>query len=340
MRPLTYPQHLPGSLEWMCDDIRQTAGGPPTFPVDGLRQVMEPHISKSRKKRDQAFGGAASVPLPHRALRVERCATYNPETFPLADRLASLLQVSQLSELHLHHISDKRRLLAPLLQRELRRPFQRTFDDFVAKVCVPFLHQHVKKDALLVKATTTTATSIMTSGYSVRYQAFPCIRVVRPGEFSIGPHCDVAYGHSTASLNVHVPLTACYGTNALYTESSPGSEDWHALTALGPGNFCVFHGAQCLHFTLENTTHDTRVSLDFRVALSGNGDSGIFSGLESLTDRYSDPPGYYDWMDATMDDDDGGDIRVQKRYANRFLSPDRRVGFPFVSLPDCESIYS
>ena len=25
----------------------------------------------------------------------------------------------------------------------------------------------------------------------VRYQAFPCIRVVRPGEFSIGPHCDV-----------------------------------------------------------------------------------------------------------------------------------------------------
>ena len=27
---------------------------------------------------------------------------------------------------------------------------------------------------------------------ALRYQAFPCVRVIRPGEFSLGPHCDAA----------------------------------------------------------------------------------------------------------------------------------------------------
>ena len=27
---------------------------------------------------------------------------------------------------------------------------------------------------------------------SIYYQAFPCLRIVQPGEFSIGPHADVA----------------------------------------------------------------------------------------------------------------------------------------------------
>ena len=62
-----------------------------------------------------------------------------------------------------------------------------------------------------------------------RYQAFPCVRLHCPGELTIGPHCDAAYGHEPRTLNVTVPLTAAAGTSALVTESAPGREDWHSF---------------------------------------------------------------------------------------------------------------
>ena len=45
----------------------------------------------------------------------------------------------------------------------------------------------------------------------VYYQAFPCVRVVTPGAFSIGPHCDASYGHHPCSVNFYVPLTDIVG---------------------------------------------------------------------------------------------------------------------------------
>jgi len=35
---------------------------------------------------------------------------------------------------------------------------------------------------------------------SIYYQAFPCLRIVQPGEFSIGPHADVALWHLSEGL--------------------------------------------------------------------------------------------------------------------------------------------
>ena len=54
----------------------------------------------------------------------------------------------------------------------------------------------------------------------------------------------------------------------MYVDISIGSEDWHPIAfGYGPDTGCVkrFWGAQCAHFTAENTTPHTRVSLDFRV---------------------------------------------------------------------------
>uniref|UniRef100_A0A7S4MR94 Uncharacterized protein n=1 Tax=Odontella aurita TaxID=265563 RepID=A0A7S4MR94_9STRA len=101
-----------------------------------------------------------------------------------------------------------------------------------------------------------------------RYQAFPSVRVVRPGETSTEPHCDVARGHSVGNINFHIPLTPAFGTNALFVESHPGREDWHPLSTKSLGLGYLYDGARCLHFGLENTTDRTRVSLSFRIAVA------------------------------------------------------------------------
>ncbi|EED91199.1 predicted protein, partial [Thalassiosira pseudonana CCMP1335] len=96
------------------------------------------------------------------------------------------------------------------------------------------------------------------------YQAFPCVRVVRPGEFSIGPHADSAYGHHPCSINFYLPLTQIGGSASLFLESHPGSEDWHPIE----GSYGIvkhFAGAICAHWTPENHGDFTRVSLDFRI---------------------------------------------------------------------------
>ena len=98
----------------------------------------------------------------------------------------------------------------------------------------------------------------------VVFQSFPCVRVHRPGEFSIGPHCDAQYQLPEGNLNVYLPLTAIWDTNSLYLESEPGAEDFHPLM-LSYGEFCTFHGSLVTHFAVENLTDFTRVSLDFRV---------------------------------------------------------------------------
>ncbi len=179
---------------------------------------------------------------------------------------------------------------------------------------------------------------------AIYYQAFPCIRIIQPGEFSLGVHCDTAYGFAPTNVNFVVPLTWPTGSSravpvtqaiglapspdaakssgdasshayaackteaatsshqiqsnvittyppighsarvagaahvtvaavagkvgadaaALYIESAPGREDWHPVD-VGPGHVRRFWGSQCLHWTSENTTPGTRVSLDFRV---------------------------------------------------------------------------
>ena len=98
----------------------------------------------------------------------------------------------------------------------------------------------------------------------VVFQSFPCIRVHRPGEFSIGPHCDAQYQLPDGNLNCYLPLTEIWHTNSLYLESAPGKEDFHPLM-MDYGQLATFWGCLCTHFAVENLTDFTRVSLDFRI---------------------------------------------------------------------------
>jgi hypothetical protein len=140
--------------------------------------------------------------------------------------------------------------------------------------------------------------------------------VVRPSEFSIGPHCDAAYGFSQANINFYIPLTPIYGTNSLILESAPGLENWHTIE-LEYGGIARFWGAQCSHFTAENTTNQTRISLDFRII------EDIY--WISSHDQFTISPGYYSSCSFQPHDNQW----ILDVPFDKLPQPDWRNGFPF-----------
>ena len=143
---------------------------------------------------------------------------FDPKIHPLREVLSKVINIDDSSQLHLLHEikggsqfksgnnykSDKYPLLQNLTVPSLVSSFHQVYDKFVREVII----RHVA--------------SIMPDEVTMYYQSFPCLRVVRPSEFSIGPHSDISYGFSRANINFYVPFTDISGTNSLVLESSPG----------------------------------------------------------------------------------------------------------------------
>jgi hypothetical protein len=280
-----------------------------------IRQVIEPDMKKCRENRQRSQendlkrygflilqdGSESSFTELTRELDL----SYNTDKYLLAETFASVIssEVADLSRLHYRFCKDrgqlkdrdeKRELMQPFLDPAKRKPFQEVFLRFVLDYIAPHVHA-------------------VTDSKKLYFQAFPCIRIVRPGEFSIGPHCDASYGFSQANINFYVPFTDITGTNSLVLESSPGLEDWHTIEA-SYGDIKRFYGAQCSHFTTENCTDSTRVSLDFRVI------DGRY-WIEDH-DQFTSSPGYY--ACCVLDADTGKWV-----LEGELPEPDWRVGFPF-----------
>jgi hypothetical protein len=350
-------------------DVRRYTSESPNVPVfdSGMRKVLEPHIRKARLAREEARQQhrrmtvqtvhdsiASSVGVPYVRLRSERPFLYDIYTHPMHQILAQTLGVEDLSRLHdqqqksqpltdftnNHTETDTlKHLMAPLKCRESRRHFQESYDNFVTSFCIPLLHSMAMAKSLFHGVHSTSGNTRI----SYRYQAFPNIRVVRPGDASKGPQCDTSKGHNVGFLHFHIPLTPSYGTNALYTESHPGKEDWHPLQTKSTGLGFLFDGGRCLHFNMENTTESTLVALDFVVAIyySDPTDTGHpvvdpdgLCNQTALEDPYSlAGPGYYD--EALIDIRPGSPLwqcvakKKGDRKYNKLLDPDVRNGFPF-----------
>jgi cytidyltransferase-like protein len=198
------------------------------FPI-ALRQLIEPHIEKARRRRKEALDairettGASAydaiITEFSQRLSNESDFQFDINQHPLRACLLNDFDLSpdfDLSTLH-KYPGMKGRLSQRLTSHH--RAFQVAFDSFVRTLCAP----HV--DALFPCE-------------EIYYQAFPCLRIVQPDEFSIGPHCDAAYGHHPCSVNFYVPLTQIDGTASLFLESRPGSEDWHPVVG-SYGKFAI-----------------------------------------------------------------------------------------------------
>lgn len=319
-------------------DLRRETEGSPDVPNFNslLRRAMESHLRKARLSRERARNRtslevhaaiAGSVGVPYVRLRQERPFLYDVHTHPMHEVLADTLGVQDLSKLH--EEGDLQEVMAPLLSRTGRRPFQQAYDSFVTSFCIPLLHSMAMSQNLFHGSG---------SRITYRYQAFPKIRIMRPGDASEGPHCGTSDGHSIGYLHVHVPLTATMGTNALYTESHPGKENWHPLTTKSVGLGFLFDGARCLHFNMENTTNETSVALEFVVAIYDDRMEDDYVDGESLCtrsilgDHFSNSgQGFYDEAVISLSHrSPSWQIAAKKHGAHCLLDPDSRVGFPFV----------
>mmetsp|Transcript_17808 Transcript_17808/g.21778 ORF Transcript_17808/g.21778 Transcript_17808/m.21778 type:complete len:516 (+) Transcript_17808:710-2257(+) len=333
-----------GPLEstiFFAKDINDWTNGSPEEPVfdKDLRNFIEPHIAKARLARDEkrhellqkigvesrpgpSIGSNAYVPYP--SLRHERRFLYDVETYPLHQILAETLGVSDLSLIHQHHIQDKKTLMKPLLDGKKRQGFHRCYDNFVTSFCIPLLHSLAIGDNLFNDSRRNNGQQKI----FYRYQAFPCIRVNRPGEFSIGPHCDMSYGHSMGNINFHIPLTPTFGTNALYAESHPGREDWHPLKTKSIGLGYSFDGSRNLHFTLKNSTQRTRVSLDFRIAIHRDSTAYIHPIPTSINKTNAKMMMEHSiFLREAMQEDDN-DYDVHDMLCNRKVLQDTYSSFP------------
>lgn len=261
----------------------------------GIRKIMEPFLRKARLARQDAMTEALSgvidpvsarrlghgsaqysdligksVGVPYSALRQERPFLFDEHTHPLHTLLAQALDVPDLSRLHVAYSAkdvNQHQLLSPLLDEHRRYAFHAAFDCFVTSHCVPLLHSLAISNNIFNHNINGVATN--SGRITYRYQGFPTVQVVRPGESgsNLGPTCDVMDNHSIGCLMFYIPLTSSEGTSCMYVESYPGRENWHPLKAKSVGLGYLFDGARCLRFGLKNTTNQTRVSLIFRVVI-------------------------------------------------------------------------
>jgi hypothetical protein len=249
-----------------------------------FRSMMEPHLQRARLLREQTrdqglststtpseeFTGhyrsiADSVGVPYTSLRQERAFLFDEHSYPLQHLLAQALQIGDLTRLHqLGRASDD--LVSSLLRDQDRRSaFHAAYDGFVTTFCIPLIHSLAITQHVCHSSSASTADQI-----TYRYQAFPSIRVVQPGDPASHPVCDTMMGHSIGCLHFCIPLTPSPGDDAaLYVESHPGREDWHPLRTRAFGLGFMFDGARCLYFDLGggDPRNGTSVSLHFRVML-------------------------------------------------------------------------
>jgi cytidyltransferase-like protein len=313
---------------WFGNCLAAATNNSSTIPTDPfplhLRQVIEPHIEKARTNQKEAMDAirqATGKMLFDDTMKIFRGNLAIERDFQIdkrnIDRLLSALSESTKYPVdtdlsRIHECSDPRakdRLLHALTQNPT--PFHEAYDDFVRKVCVP-------RFASLVGETCT----------EIYYQSFPCLRLVQPNEFSIGPHSDVAYGHHPCSVNFYVPLTKIGGASSLFLESRPGAEDWHSMDG-EPGNAKHFAGAICMHWTTENKTKSTRASLDFRL-LEGHMYKALKCGgsvMNGKLDIYRNSPGYYSKCVKKQLDD--ASVVWERTDPMCLEPPDFRVGFPW-----------
>ncbi len=106
---------------------------------------------------------------------------------------------------------------------------------------------------------------------TVLYQYPPTLRIfpsTNPPKSMGRLHTDYDYGHQDGEVNFWLPLVNANGGNAtLWSESAPGSKDFEPLQ-LVYGEIQRFHAVSHMHGTYPNDTGQTRISLDFRVALA------------------------------------------------------------------------
>ena len=99
------------------------------------------------------------------------------------------------------------------------------------------------------------------------YQVIPTFRLGLPGNRFVGEyHTDAKYNHPDFELNFNMGLSNNLKPCCLMSEKISNSKEFHPIECKN-GEIFSFNHIDCLHGSEINTTDQTMVSMDFRVAM-------------------------------------------------------------------------
>jgi hypothetical protein len=204
------------------------------------------------------------------AMNDARLLGYDTARFPFASLAARALQVEDLSALHEHRCDPGRppsyaanvRLRQELRARLETTPFFSYYNALVHIVVAPLF------------------------GLKVSYSRRPQFRVHLTGSPSAsGWHTDQQVTGRDDQINIWLPFGSTCPANTLWVETDYGRGDYTPVT-VEHGQMLLFDGGLLSHGTVENTSRQTRVSMDLRFTPLVPGVlEGFFPGRASLADR-------------------------------------------------------
>lgn len=98
------------------------------------------------------------------------------------------------------------------------------------------------------------------------YQKIPTFRTqLAEGNIAVGEwHKDKTYNHGISEVNFWMPFVDTNNANTIWMESKEDRGDYRPYT-VKYGEILVFSGANLYHGNKNNTSNETRVSVDFRL---------------------------------------------------------------------------
>tara|TARA_A100001011_G_scaffold363972_2_gene414298 strand:- start:691 stop:1362 length:672 start_codon:yes stop_codon:yes gene_type:complete len=120
------------------------------------------------------------------------------------------------------------------------------------------------------------------------YQSYPSFRIQYPKSKAVTTwHCDndKNHQHPIDEINIMVPVTKMFSTNAVWRESLPGLGDFSPME-LDIGDVAIWNGNRCRHGNKPNDTGLTRISFDFRVLPAVSYDENYSAGSATTGKKF------------------------------------------------------
>lgn len=175
---------------------------------------------------------------------------YDVNEYPFKDELEKLFGI-QLNELH-NWLGDFDKFERKNDQQTIvHRVFYSNFKDRVELIYKNFARNYLSKII----------------DFPFAYKKIPTFRIGLPGNRFVGEyHKDAKYNHPDFELNFNLGLSNYFKPCCLMSEKIPNTNEFHPLEC-DYGEIFSFNHIDCLHGSEINTTEQTMVSVDFRIAM-------------------------------------------------------------------------
>lgn len=175
--------------------------------------------------------------------------TYDTTKFPFNKIVCDIMDVKDLQSLHKHkhydclvREKDQSTIWHKVYYDQFNDKFSPTYIKLISDIKERFKYQEII------------------------YQKIPTIRVqLANGNLAVGEwHKDKAYNHGVTEVNFWMPFVDTNEYNTIWMESKEDKKDYKPYT-VKYGEILVFDGANLYHGNKNNTSNETRVSVDFRL---------------------------------------------------------------------------